>query len=157
LLWEIIMSSAHGYSINATFASLILTGCAMAVPIPAFSQNYDCLPATSADAQLLRSYMVQLVTATDSSATLTREMYKLPAGTADDVDFVTDSATCNAAGVAYYSVVYTASPLPSSRALSVIKVGPNRYVVEDVDEHAGEFGITIVMDSSFSRLAIIHS
>jgi len=78
-----------------------------------------------------------------------RQQLQLPAGPVSMVSAVTDSATCHraaiAAGLARKTPDSTSVP-----AVSVVRVGPTRYVVTDAFHHFGEYNLSYTFDSAFT-------
>ena len=123
------------------------------VAVNAQAQTYTCLPDTAEQAEVLRNYIVSLVTGTDSVTVAFRTRYNLPAVTASKVTVVTTGSVCTQAGGAYHAAVTQPGTPPSSRTLVVIKVSTTRYVVLDPNEHAGEFALHVVFDKNWNDLA----
>jgi len=121
----------------------------MLVPRPSVGQTYTCLPDAPHE---LYSYVVRLVTATDSATVATRNTYHLPAVSASKVTGVPTGSVCTQAGGAYHAAVSAPGTPPISRTLLVIRVGNTRYVVVDPNETKGEYGINVVFDSQWQVL-----
>lgn len=78
-----------------------------------------------------------------------RNQLNLPAGPASIVAAVNDSTICHRAAVA----VGLSRDTPDSSSVttvSVVRVGPTRYVVTDLQHHIGEFDLSYVFDSAFT-------
>lgn len=126
----------------------------LAVCAPAASgQTYTCLRDTAEHTEVLRDYVVSLVTATDSATIAIRNRYNLPAVAASKVTVVTSGSVCNQAGAAYHAAVTNPGTPAISRTLVVLKVSTTRYVVLDPNQHAGEFALHVVFDKNWNDLA----
>lgn len=117
------------------------------------AQTYTCLPDTAEQSEVLRNYIVSLVTGTDSGTVALRGRYNLPAVSASKVTVVTTGSVCTQAGGAYHAAVTQPGTPPSSRTLVVVKVSTTRFVVLDPNEHAGEFALHVVFDKNWNDLA----
>jgi hypothetical protein len=117
------------------------------------AQTYTCLPDTAEQSDVLRNYVVSLVTGTDSATVALRMRYTLPAVDASKVSVVTTSSVCNQAGAAYHIAVTQPGTPIVSRTLVVVKVSTTRYVVLDPNQHAGEFALHVVFDKNWNDLA----
>ena len=116
-------------------------------------QTYTCLTDTTGAAASLTNYITLLISSGDSAHVVKRQAYSLPAGTAADVAVITKANTCASAGDAYHAQVTPPNTPPIDRQLVVVKVGRDRYVVHDVNDRAGEFGVFIVFDNRWNYLA----
>ena len=98
----------------------------------------------------LRLEVVKLaVSGTDSTDSVGRRTWNLPALPSDSVTAVTDSTICKRAALAFgrnLSVPDTITP----RQVYVVRVGPTRYVVGDPTVTMGEFDVYMVFESSFT-------
>jgi len=116
------------------------------------AQTYKCLPDTAEQSEVLRDYVVDLVTGTDSGIVTNRRLYHLPAVAKSKVTVVTTSSVCSQAGAAYHRAVTAPGTPPVSRTLVVIKVGTTRYVVLDPNHRNGEFESNLVFDTHWTLL-----
>jgi len=132
------------------FAWLMIGALFISVPRSGLGQTYTCLPDTT---HTLYSYVVRLVTGTDSAMVTNRTLYHLPGVAKSKVTVVTTSSVCNQAGAAYHAAVTPPGTPAVSRTLVVVKVSNSRYVVTDPNQQAGEFEVTEVFDSHWNRLA----
>lgn len=132
----------------------LLVGCA-APPVATTvdAQTYQCASATNGEAYQLQTYLVEVVTGTDSSAIQGRAQYQLPITTASKVTYVTQASTCRTAALSFYTATGTTPPTSGTVLVATIKVSNTRYVVSVIGEHAGEFSITVTFDSKWHRLA----
>ncbi len=128
---------------------LITVALALGVSRPGSAQTYTCLSDTT---HTLYSFVVRLVTGTDSATVATRNALQLPAVPASKVTVVTTASVCTRAGDAYHAAVTPPGTPPVSRTLLVIKVGTTRYVVLDPNELTGEFRNNIVFDARWNFL-----
>lgn len=131
---------------------LLSAGLTLGLGASGSAQAYTCLPDTAEAAELLRNYVVDLVTGTDSATIATRERSELPAVSASKVTVVTTTSVCNAAGDAYHTAVTPPGTSPVSRTLAVVKVGTTRYVVLDPNHRSGEFEFHAVFDRRWAYL-----
>jgi hypothetical protein len=92
----------------------------------------------------------EVVTGADSLSTELRQLYNLPAVSANDVSVVMDSATCVRAARALGLALSPPDTL-TQRTVSVIRIGPTRFVVTDSSVRAGEFIAHYVFDSAFTH------
>src|SRR6266481_7278724 len=113
------------------------------------AQTYTCLSDTSETAQVLRDYIIRLVTGTDTATVRTRNAYQLPAVAASKVSVVTTASICRTAGPAYHAAVTPPGTPQHSRTLVLIKVSNTRYIVLDSNELTGEFENHIIFDSNW--------
>lgn len=95
-------------------------------------------------------FLDSLVVSSDSDIGIgQRQRLQLPAGPICSVSAVTESATCHraaiAAGLSRKSPDSTSVP-----AVSVVRVGPTRYVVTDTLHHIGEYDLSYTFDSAFT-------
>jgi len=98
----------------------------------------------------MMDYLDTVVVSTDIDIGVgQRQTLQLPAGPLSMVSAVTDSATCHraaiAAGLALKTPDSTAVP-----SVSVVRVGPTRYVVTDAFHHFGEYDLSYTFDSAFT-------
>jgi hypothetical protein len=98
----------------------------------------------------MTDYLDTVVVSTDIDIGVgQRQTLQLPAGPLSMVSAVTDSATCHraaiAAGLALKKPDSTAVP-----SVSVVRVGPTRYVVTDAFHHFGEYNLSYTFDSAFT-------
>ncbi|HEY6220512.1 MAG TPA: hypothetical protein VIV65_10675 [Gemmatimonadaceae bacterium] len=131
----------------------LLAASALGLPVSkGYGQTYTCLPASDSLTINLLGYVVGLVTSTDSTSVAHRVRYGLPTTTASKVTVVTAAKTCTTAAAKYHSAVRPAGTPAISRTLIVIKIGSTNYVVQDINEAAGEFGRTVIFDKNWVRL-----
>ena len=96
-----------------------------------------------------KTYLTGVVTAIDSSD---RVAFALPAVSAGQVTFVTDSLTCDRGARAHAAAAQQDTMNPMS--IYLIRVGPTRFVGFN-GQRAGEFLLYRVFDSSFVLLKTI--
>ncbi len=130
--------------------ALLLAIAILGLCVPGSAQTYTCLPDTAEAADVLRDYVVRLVTGTDSETVAIRNRYGLPVVAASKVAVVNTASTCKKAGDAYHAAVTPSGTPRVSRTLAVIKVGSTRYVVLDPNEKAGEFELHMVFDRNWN-------
>jgi hypothetical protein len=118
----------------------------------ASAQTYTCRTATDSALIVVRDYVVNLVTATDTGTVADRVFYDLPSTTANKVTVVGTGSVCSQAGAAYHQAVRPAGTPAISRTLIVLKIGATRYVVCDTDEVRGEFTPTVVFDKNWVQI-----
>ena len=128
-----------------------------ALPVRPEAQTYTCLPDTATQVQILRDYLVGVVTGTDSTSVATRTAYHLPAVAASKITVVTSASVCHQAGDAYHAAITDPGTPAGSRTLVVIKVSTSRYVVLDLNQRMGEFELHYVFDSKWSPLVAFGS
>lgn len=128
-----------------------------ALPVGLQAQTYTCLPDTATQAQILRDYVVGVVTGTDSISAATRTAYHLPAVAASKVTVVTTASVCRQAGDAYHAAITDPGTPVVPRTLVVIKVSTSRYLVLDINQRMGEFELHYVFDSRWSPLVAFGS
>jgi hypothetical protein len=125
-------------------AVLLLLATTACTPFRVNAQTSYCLP-TDHNQTLTRDWVVRLITApTGTAAGTERDSLRLPAATASDVTIVTDSKTCERAGMALSGAVVLGST--TARRVHVIKV-LDRFVVYDPLFKAGEFAHGAIVDS----------
>lgn len=78
-----------------------------------------------------------------------RRVAQLPAGPISLVSAVTDSVICHRAAIAS-GLAQTKPDSLAVKAVSVIRVGPTRYVVNPIGYMVGEFGTHLTFDSAFT-------
>jgi len=98
-----------------------------------------------------RNHIVGIVTGVDSASAASRAAFQLPAVSASDVYFVTDSTVCTRAAAAFTAEV-TRDRSTAGGSLWVLRVGPTRYIVFDHKQQSGEFLDHYIFDSSFNYL-----
>jgi hypothetical protein len=84
-----------------------------------------------------------------SSGSTMRNRTHLPAGTVSSVSVVTDSALCRRAAVAMGLSRHVPDSLADT-TVSVMRVGPTRYVVTDTGAFVGEYQVHIIFDTAFT-------
>jgi hypothetical protein len=117
-----------------------------------YAQTYTCRAATDSALIVIRNYVVELVTATDTGTVADRVFYDLPTTTANRVTVIGTGRVCSQAGAAYHRAVRPAGTPAISRTLIVLKIGTTRYVVCDMDEVRGEFTPTVVFDKNWVEI-----
>jgi hypothetical protein len=102
------------------------------------------------DAEWLRRDVVEMVTAQDSGAVVSREMHGLPALRANAVRVVTDQAICAQAARVYYR--HHIGP-PARGGVTVVEAG-DAYLVYG-DSRAGEWSVLTVYNRNWEALASV--
>lgn len=142
------------------YSSLWLIVLGHGLPALLGAQTYTCLPSSHELTVDLRKHILWMVTTADTSAAADRNAYNLPVTTASKVTVVTASNLCSQAGAAYHAAVtLPGTPAVSRAMLSVLKVGNDRYVVQDWSHISptGVVAITVVFDRHWNRLSAWHS
>ena len=116
------------------------------------AQTYQCATSQNGKANQLETYIVGVVTGTDSNAVQARAHYQLPTTTASKVSYVTQASTCRTAALDFYTAVGAAPPTSGTIPVTVVKVGNTRYVVSVIGYHAGEFSMSVTFDGSWHPL-----
>lgn len=132
----------------------LLVGCAappLATTVSA--QTYQCADSTNDEAYQLQTYVVQVVTGTDSASIQARAQYQLPTARARNVHYVTRAAKCRTAALKFFTAIGVAPPTSGTVVVTVVKVSTTQYVVSVIGQHAGEFSITVTFDSTWHQLA----
>ena len=133
------------------FAGCILSATACAT---LHAQTYTCLPDTAEMAIVLRNYVLDLVTTSDPRLVAKRERYGLLPADSADVVVVTKANECSRAGTAFHEAVSPEGTPPVDRTLVVVKIGRERYVVEDLDLWVGEWQTHVIFDRRWTKLAM---
>lgn len=132
----------------------LLVGCAAPpVATTVSAQTYQCATSANDEADALQTYIVSVVTGTDTASTEDRAQYQLPVTTASKVAYLTRASDCRTAAQHFFTAI--GRPAPTSGTIVVIglKVSNNRYVVSIIGQRAGEFGVTLTFDSKWKLLA----
>ena len=113
------------------------------------AQASPCLPSDSV-ITLLQQELTNLVTATDTAVARVRNSVNLPALSAADVQFVTDTIVCASAAQQLAAITPGGDASP---AAWVFRMGPTRYVAFNFRQKIHGNGFLFVFDSSFTKLA----
>jgi hypothetical protein len=105
-------------------------------------------------AQEFRSYVVDVMTSTDSGFVAERQDWQLPSVDSSQITFVADSATCDRAAIAH--ALRIGGDTASRPKVFVLGVGNTRYIVFN-GGRVGESFLYYVFDSSFTYLSMIGS
>jgi hypothetical protein len=113
------------------------------------AQSHSCRPASDRAENLIR-FVRGLASATDSVGAAGRVLWHIPAMTPDSIVFVDRESVCRRAARVYEQYV-PKHKRHVARRVWVIKAG-NVFIVSDPTVHIGEWGLTLVLDSSFRYL-----
>ena len=116
------------------------------------AQTYTCLSDTAGEAVTLSSYVVRLVTTSDSRLVAKRDRYGLLPADSASVTVITKANVCKAAGAAFHEEVSFPDAPPPDRTLVLIKVGRDRYVVTDPAQQVGEWVTVVIFDRRWNTL-----
>lgn len=119
------------------------------------AQSYQCAGSTDGAAYSLQTYLVEIVTGTDTASASDRAQYHVPRTTASKVSYETDPNTCGTAAQSYSRALGMAVPTSGSLVVTVVRVSNSRYVVEIEGVYAGEFVVTVIFDKKWRPLATI--
>lgn len=139
------------------FLAVALTvGCAAPpVATTVSAQTYQCADSTNDEAYQLETYIVQIVTGTDSLSTQARAQYQLPTATASKVSYVSSTTTCRTAAQNYFTTLGKPAPTSGTVLVTLVKISPTNYAVSVIGERAGEFAVTMTFDSKWRHLATV--
>jgi hypothetical protein len=145
------------WRVSAILTAMAVVAAFAAAGVPATSANSSPVLfrvaatggcATPSDE--LIEYVDSLVAGSDSILSIEqRQWANLPPFPAESVTVVTDSAICHRALVA----TGLSRIVPDStvvRGVSILRVGPTRYVVTDTGSYTGEFQMHLTFDSAFT-------
>jgi hypothetical protein len=125
---------------------LLATTAYRPAPRAALAPSAQC---ATPDAELV-AYVDTMVAGNDSLMSVAqRQSFNLPSLPYGSVSVVTDSATCERARIA----AGLSRIRPDSNAVSgvsVLRVGPTRYVVTDTGSYIGEFQVHLTFDSALT-------
>jgi hypothetical protein len=143
----------------ATLARLLALGAALlcAPSIGAAQRGggggtFGCQPADSTTMFIIAG-LQRVVTSNDSSVVATRQTMQVPAGPASSVVLVNDNSICNKVAQAYNAAFAPKTPPVSPSAnVYVVKVG-TVYVVDDSVRKAGEWVVSMTVNTKYKVLA----
>jgi hypothetical protein len=110
--------------------------------------------ATDGMAENFKSYVVEVVTGSDTASTSMRQAWGIPSVADTAIYFVTDSILCDQASRAH--AVQAHQSVNDPPAVSVLRVGNSRYVVFN-GARSGEYLTYFVFDSAFVFVKAIIS
>jgi hypothetical protein len=114
----------------------------------ASNETGPCAPANTMLAQDLMSLYRWTMGGDDSVRVKSRELMDIPKVDSMAIGFVSDTAICRAAVIAYTRVLQDTA---EERSVHVIKIG-NRYLVSDPLKWAGQVAPTVTFDSTFANM-----
>ena len=136
------------------FALALLVGCAAPpVATTVSAQTYQCATAANDEGYARQSYIVSVVTGTDSASAQGRTLYQLPVTTASKVVFLTRASDCGSAAQHFFTAIGRPAPTSGTVVVIALKVSNNRYVVTVVGVNVGEFTPALTFDNKWKLLA----
>ncbi len=132
----------------------LLVGCAAPpVATTVSAQTFQCATSANDEAYALQSYIVSVVTGTDTASVASRAQHQLPVTTASKVAFLTRASDCRTAAQHFFAAIGVPAPTSGTVVVIGLKVSSTRYVVEVIGQRAGEFGVTLTFDTKWKLLA----